>query len=863
MGAHPSRSGKVIHHRLKPFQGAQLSQISFPLGGIGAGSVGLSGRGGLIDWEIFNRPSVGSTYPRTFPILWAREKGKTPICRVLESPPLPPFEGGGGGDPHLNGEGLPHMDSCSFLGEYPFAWLDFKSRALPVNVQLEAYNPYIPNDPEASGYPAAILRYTVTNRVKAPVQVTLAWSLFNMIGSIGMAERDPHMRTVEFGYGRNVNQAVDTRILRGIHFRTEKYTGDHPRAGDMSLLTPNRDVTLLRNWLRGPWFSPMHDFWDTFSTTGLFADHEYPPSDEGQSDAAAVGIRLALKPGESREALFYLTWYFPNFEKYWHECGPDSGCCPPAGGKPTWKNYYAGCFENSLDVAEKLHRQEAVLHQRTKAFHQALFGSSLPEEVLDAVSSQMAILKTATCMRLPDGTFYGFEGCAPMSGCCEGSCTHVWNYQQALPFLFPSLERSMRSADYHHNLREDGGMCFRLQLPLGSRPNDFHACADGQMGGVLKLYRDWKISGDEAWLRELWPLAKRSLEYAWIQWDSDRDGVMDGIQHNTYDIEFLGPNPLSAFFYLGALRAGAEIAEYLGEYESAEEYRAIAQKGASWVEQHLFQGEYFIQRYDPEKAPWNQFGSGCLSDQLLGQWISSLSGLGNLVNPKQVTKALKSIFRYNWLSNLKSHANMQRVYALNEESGLLLCSWPKGGRPKVPFPYSDEVWTGIEYQVASHLILEGLMEEGLAIVKGARERFDGIKRNPWDEFECGHHYARAMSSYGLLLAYSGFQFDRGAGLIGFEPRSAAREFQCFWSLEGGWGVYRQSRKSMAEIEVIEGTFPLKTLFLPVFRNQPTLSVTLGARNLKTWVTPEGLIDLHTAITLKAGQKLRISTRKAD
>ncbi|MBV6482803.1 MAG: hypothetical protein KJ050_06985 [Candidatus Omnitrophica bacterium] len=863
MPASQSRSRAAILHRLKPFTGQHLSQISFPLGGIGTGSVGLSGRGGLIDWEILNRPSVGSSYPRTFPVLWVREKGKNPICKVLEAPPLPPCQGGGGGDPHLNGEGLPHMDSCTFLGEYPFAWLDFKSRSLPVSVQLEAYNPFIPNDPEASGFPAAILRYKVTNRAKSPVQVTLAWSVFNMIGSIGVADRDPAMRTVEFGYGKNINRLIDTGSLRGIHFCTEKYSGDHPRAGDLALVTPNRDVTLMRCWLRGPWFSPMHDFWDTFSTTGLFIDHDYPPSDENQSDAGAVGIRLSLKPGESRDAVFYLTWYFPNFEKYWHDCGQAGGCCPPAGGKPVWKNYYASRFENALDVAERLHSEEAHLHQRTQAFHQALFGSSLPEEVLDAVSSQMAILKTATCIRLPDGTFYGFEGCAPMSGCCEGSCTHVWNYQQALPFLFPSLERSMRTADYQYNLREDGGMCFRLQLPLGSSPNDFHAAADGQMGGLIKLYRDWKISGDDTWLESLWPRARKALEFAWVQWDPDQDGVIDGIQHNTYDIEFHGPNPLTAFFYLGALRAGAEIAEHLGEFESADRYREIFRQGATWVEQNLFNGEYFIQQHDPELAPMNQFGPGCLTDQLLGQWISSLSGLGDLIDPGLVRKSLKSIFRHNWRKSLKDHANMQRVYALNEESGLLLCSWPRGGRPRVPFPYSDEVWTGIEYQVASHLILEGLVEEGLEIVRGARDRFDGIRRNPWDEFECGHHYARAMSSYGLLLACSGFQFDRGAGLIGFDPRLPAGKFQCFWSLEGGWGIYRQNQRSEVEIEVIEGTLPLKTLILPVFKKRLDVSVTLGAKKLKAWMTPEGLIDLQQRITLKAGQRMQISAKKAN
>ena len=849
----------ILKEPQRSFSGQGLAMISFPLGGIGTGSVGLSGRGGLVDWEIFNRPNIGSYYPRTFPLIWAREKGKQPVCRVLQSPALPPYQGGGGGDPHLAGEGLPHMDSCTFQGEYPFAWLQFKCRRLPVEVSLEAYNPFIPNDPEASGFPAAILRYSVTNQTTNPVDATVAWSLLNMVGTLGVAERDPNYRDVEFGYGQNVNQQVERAGVRGLQFLSHKYPVDHPRSGSMALVTPNRSVTLLRYWLRAPWFTPMHDFWDRFSPTGLFKDREYPPSEEGQTDAGAVGVRLHLKPGESKTATFYLTWFFPNFEKYWHDCGT-KGCCEPKTAKPTWRNHYAKRFKSALDVAVQLHKDEADLYKRSHQFHEALFKSTLPSTVLDAVSSQMSILKTATCIRLTDGAFYAFEGCAPMAGCCEGSCTHVWNYQQALPFLFPSLERSMRSADYHYNLREDGSMCFRLQLPHGAKPNDFHACADGQMGGVMKTYRDWKISGDDQWLKGLWPDVKKSLEFAWAHWDKNRNGVMDEIQHNTYDIEFQGPNPLIACFYLGALEAGARMAEHLGENDSARTYREIAVKGRNYVESKLYNGDYLIQRHDPEKAPQYQFGTGCLSDQLLGQCMASLIGLGELLDNKIIRKTLLSIFRNNWKKELKDHANMQRVYALNDESGLVLCTWPKGGRERVPFPYSDEVWTGFEYQVASHLFYEGFIEEGLCIVKGARDRHDGIRRNPWDEFECGHHYARAMSSYGLLLALSGFRFDRGRGMIGFEPRLNRENFNCFWSLEGCWGTYTQVESSSAELHLVDGSFDIATLELPGLARNRDVMVVSGKRTIHTHIDSTGKIHFSVPVKLRKRGILSINIR---
>ncbi len=843
----------------RTFTGDALKMISFPLGGIGAGNVSLSGFGGLIDWEIYNRPSIGAYMPKTFPVIWAKEKGKDPVCRVLQGKPLPPFQGGGGGDPNAAGEGLPHMDSCTFRGEFPFAHIDFACKKLPVTVSLEAYNPFIPSNADDSGFPAAILKYTLTNRTKNPVDATVAWSILNTIGSIGMSEKDFTFSKTEFGYGQNVNEFVDDGGVRGLVFRSEKWAEDHPRYGSIALTTPDKSVTALKYWLRAGWFNPMHDFWDTFAAKGQFVDRDYPPSDEKNTDAGSLGIRAKLKPGESKTVTFYVTWHHPNYEMYWHNpgsCCAGSNCSDSAPKKnPVWKNYYASQFSSALDVAQKLNRREAELHKATKTFHDALFSTTAPPALLDAVSANLGIIKSATCIRLTDGTFYGWEGCAPMAGCCEGSCTHVWNYQQALAFLFPELERTMRTADYTYNLRADGGMCFRIQLPIGTPPNDFHACGDGQLGGIIKLYRDWKISGDDAWLGAIWPRAKRALEHAWVQWDPDKDGVIDGVQHNTYDIEFVGPNPMINVFYLGALLAGAEIADRFGDAASAAEYRSIYRKGAAWTDKHLFNGEYYIQKCDIKNGPQYQFGTGCLSDQILGQWVASLSGLGYLLDPKHVRATLKAIFKYNWKEDLTDHANAQRVYAINDEAGLLLCSWPRGERPAFPFVYSDEVWTGIEYQVASHLILEGLLTEGLSVVKGCRDRHDGIARNPWDEFECGHHYARALASYGLLTAWSGFTFDKGAGRIGFAPKAYTEKFSTFWAIDGAWGVYAQKGRQ-ASLTVLHGALTLRQLDLAPFVNTGQIAVTWG-RSAFVCSAVQGKISLPKALTLTAGQTLSV------
>ena len=337
-----------------------------------------------------------------------------------------------------------------------------------------------------------------------------------------------------------------------------------------------------------------------------------------------------------------------------------------------------------------------------------------------------------------DGAFYAFEGTGDDHGCCPLNCTHVWNYEQTLAFLFPALERTMREVDFGHNTDDDGFMVFRSRIPLGTPKWDFpHAAADGQMGTVVKLYREWQLSGDLEFLRRLWPKAKAALEFAWRDWDPDRDGVMEGVQHNTYDIEFRGPNPMMGAIYLTALQCASEMARAVGDDSVAETYARLAEQGRGALDRETWNGEYYVQAFDRAQEEKYQVGAGCLSDQLLGQWMAHVVDQGYVLPEGHVKSAIHAVYRHNFNETFEDHANPQRIYALGDEGGLLLCSWPRGRRPLLPFVYSDEVWTGIEYQVAAHLIYEGYVDEGVRIVRAVRNRYDGQRRNPWNEVECG------------------------------------------------------------------------------------------------------------------------------
>jgi non-lysosomal glucosylceramidase len=842
------------------FEGRYLNEIAFPLGGIGTGTVSLGGRGQLRDWEIFNRPNKGGKLPFSFVALWCRAAGGQAHARVLETPAPPPFTGAHGYS-RIGGEGLPHLESARFFGCYPLARIEFADSKLPLRVQLEAFTPFVPLEVDDSALPCAVLRYELHSLARRPVDAAIAFSLLNPIGYDGVAK----LGGKNFpGFGQNICEFARGDGFSALKFSSGKHPPDSPRFGTMALVADTAEADHLPRWAEGRWWDDYHQWWDEFSQTGRFANPPAArPSPDNTTDIATLAPRLRLQPGETRAVTFLLAWHFPVRENYWNRE-------PEYRGKQ-FRNHYAERFADAWAVAEHARRELNRLERETRAFQRAWSETTLPATVLDAASSQASIIRTNTCMLAEGRRFFAFEGCNDDSGCCPMNCTHVWNYAQALAFLFPELERSMRDTDFRHNLNEDGSMAFRTLIPLGQTLWKHLPAADGQFGCVLKAYREWQMSGDDQWLRGLWPNIKRAIEYAWKQWDADRDGVMEGEQHNTYDIEFYGPNSMMGTLYLAGLRAAERMARALGDTEAAETYSRIAQSGAAKLDRELWNGDYYVQKYDAEAHPKYQFGEGCLSDQLLGQWFAEVVGLGKVLPAAHIRRALHSIYRHNFTAGFQDFGNPQRIYALNDEKALLLCSWPQGKRPALPFVYSDEAWTGIEYQVAAHLIYEGMVEEGLAVVKGVRDRYDGFRRNPWNEIECGSHYARAMASWSLLPALTGLRYSAPEKRIAFGPVIRKEAFRSFFTAGSGWGLFTQKSAAAdgrlaASLELRHGRLELAEFRLRPLAPQARYSVAARVANQAVPASLEkrdGYLCARFArpVSLAAGDHLAVEFRE--
>lgn len=815
---------------LKRYEGDQRRRVALPLGGIGTGTVSLGGRGDLRDWEVGNRPAKGFAPKHSFFALYAKEEGGAAVTRALEGPVDRSLYEGAMGATAAN-HGLPRFRGCAFEAAYPLGQVVLSDPDVPLAVRLQAFNPLIPGDAERSGVPVAILRYQLTNPGERTVRASVCGNVQNFIGSDG-GTGEPRSNLNTF------RTSESPAPVQGIFMNTSGVDPSAEGWGTLALAAlGGTEVSYRTAWPDLNWGGDLLDFWEDFSEDGRLEERHAPDMD---APVGSLAVSLEIPPKSTRAVTFLLTWHFPNRMTWTPKEGPEGCCeggaCGDEGGANRIGNLYASHYRDAWDVVLETAAELPSLEQATLSFVRAFCASDLPAPVKEAALFNLSTLRSQTCFRTPDGYLFGWEGCHDQEGCCYGSCTHVWNYEQATAYLFGDLARGMREVEFLHATDDDGLMSFRVNLPLERARGWQLAAADGQLGCLMKLYRDWQLSGDDAMLRRLWPKARRALEFCWQPggWDADEDGVMEGCQHNTMDVEYYGPNPQMESWYLGALRAAEEMATYVGEPEFAERCRDLFERGRRWTDAHLFNGGYYEHKIQPParaeavapglrhesmgsrdpQHPDLQLGPGCLIDQLVGQFVAHVCGLGHLLEPTHVATTLQSLMTHNFKPSLAGHFNFMRSFALGDEAGMVMATYPRGRLSERPFPYASEVMTGFEYTAAVHMLYEGMADEGLRVIEAIRARYDGLRRNPFDEAECGHHYARAMASWGAVLALTGFSYSGVSKTMTFRAwGSPARHF---WSNGTAWGTCRQRPQGSAaevELEVLYGALELQTFTL--------------------------------------------------
>jgi hypothetical protein len=333
------------------------------------------------------------------------------------------------------------------------------------------------------------------------------------------------------------------------------------------------------------------------------------------------------------------------------------------------------------------------------------------------------------------------------------------------------------------------------------------------------------MSADIQFLTANYSNIKKSVQFV-INEDKDRDGLLEGAQQNTLDASCFGPMGWISSLYLGVLAAEKAMAIEMDDMEFASECDVLLKKGQKNIVEKLFNGEYLIHIPDPKYPDAINSNDGCHIDQVMAQSLTFQAGVPERVIPeKETVLALNSIWKYNYAPDeyvyQEQHKYIKgaRIYGTASEAGTIMCTWPKVWDEKAvpgmdkraddsptwlgPGGYFDECMNGFEYQLASHMINEGLITEGLAVAKSVHERYGAKKRNPYNEIECGDHCSRSMASYGIYNALCGFDYHRPKGILGFDPKIDPENFKSAFISAEGWGSFSQTLKNERQTNVLE------------------------------------------------------------
>ncbi|MCP4270520.1 MAG: hypothetical protein GY781_00935 [Gammaproteobacteria bacterium] len=811
----------------------QLQYIGMPIGGISSGTVYIGGDGKLWVWDIFNENHEG-VVPQVYkhPTLENLHGDKGINVRNGANYINPPaqtspwhfeqgfaikFEDKQGREKRLT---LDHngFEDITFKGQQPIAEVEYKDAENELEVKLEAMTPFIPLDTDRSSYPATIMTYQVTNKSNNVKQVKLE--------------------------GWYENPVLNGKPQSDVTLSAKKYDSDH---GMGIIATAQGNSAEVNKSLQSK------------ANYGSFALHSLDKNATAtvKDQLAHLQTDLQLAAGETKTVSFIVSWHFPNQKAMFKK------------EHQNLKRWYASKYDDAKAVALDMAKSIDELTHLTRLWRDTWYDSTLPHWLLERSIIPTNALQTNTAYRLENARFWAWEGV----GCCAGTCTHVWHYAQAVGRLFPDLERDLRErTDYGIGFQDNGAIHFRGEY------NDKDAI-DGQAGVILRTLREHQMSPDAEFLKGVWPKAKKALEFL-ISVDA-RDGAPDGIpageQHNTLDAEWFGKIPVLSSLYIAALRAGEEMAKIMGDKAFEKTCHDIYNKGQKNILK-LFQKDhgFFIQEIDPAHKDAIGIGEGCYIDQVMGQWWANQLGLGRLYDGATVRKALSSLWDYNFCpdmgalrDSIKAASAKGRTYALAGEAGLVMCTWPKGGRKDDwekywQYGYFNECMTGFEYQAAGHMVWESdeqpdLLTKGLAITRSIHDRYHGSKRNPFNEIECSDHYARAMASYGVYLAAAGFENDGPEGHLGFKPRMTEKgNFKSAFTCAEGWGSFEQKGNKIT-LNLHYGKLSLLTLSLRL--SAKVAASTIDSSHGKASVSTDGkdtTLTFKESLMLAAGDTLTLA-----
>jgi uncharacterized protein (DUF608 family) len=862
---------KSLYERGKPemLKGEALKYIGMPIGGIACGQLYLGGDGKLWLWNIFH-----TKYNRNpdSELLTSMEQGghyaypensfKKEQRSVDQGVAIKVKHNGKETIKSLNSDGF---DDISFRGEYPICKIKYQDADLPVTIDLEAFSPFIPGELEKSANPCTIFNYKVKNTSSETVEVSLASWLENAV--------NPY--DTDITRGKRTAKIIESNNRKTIFYASESSENSNtPKLEDQhgfgsmswSIYNPSKNSEFALN------IGASSDAKTIFNAVENNDHLKEKESQLNEKSLSTLSDSFSLNPGEEKEVTFILSWYFPHLNL--QEESPKKEVLIIEEIEDLKLHYYKR-FKSADGVADYICNNFDELANGTRLWNKTWYDSTLPYWLLDRSFIALNCMASSTVLWLSNDRLWAWEGVE----CCPGTCTHVWQYAQALAHIFPEAERNFRELTdlTDLGLNADGSLRFRAE-------NEHEVAHDGHCGTIMRLYREHRKSLDNTFLERNYSNIKKMVQFI-ISEDQDKDGVLEGKQTNTLDAAWYGPMGWMSSLYLGALAAGKQMAIEMDDNTFAKECNHLLVKGRKNIVDQVYNGEYFIHKVDENYPEAINSNDGCHIDQVLGQSFAHLVGIEERVVPKEETvSALESIWKYNFAPNAfeyqLKHKEIKgpRIYATEGEAATLMCTWPNGGDDKAvpgmdkrsdnptvwsgPGIYFDEAMNGFEYQVASHMIYEGLLEKGLATAKVVHDRYNALKRNPYNEIECSDHYSRSMASYGVYLATSGFEYHGPKGALTLIPRMQKEDFKAAFTVAEGWGSFKQKiaeNKQELIIKMAYGSLQLNSLSLNPKTKAKRIRVKLNGKKVTCTrkITDNRFILNFNRLKLNASDELNV------
>lgn len=799
-----------------------LKNSGIPLGGLGTGSVELRSDGLFHEWQIMNNnpwgPGPKVDVPNNALFFGLQLTGADKRSVVLASPDE---LFGWLMDPYL----LPWLERPTEIkskARFPFTELEYDFPGLPANVSLEAFSPFIPLDAKNSGLPLAYLTFTIENRSKKELPLTFFGCMANLAG----ASSDDALSVMEFtGRGKRASMS----------FCRENIPDQQSDCGSVALgmVADKPGVTSYGMHLK------TRDLWDVLRETGRLENHDFAtaegapyPIEAGRRGRRRKGFRshgalarsMTLKPGESTRVTFMVCWHFPNLIerdlKAKNAVGANIG------------HQYENWFEDATDVFKYAAKNADKLRGETKQFFDAYYSSTMEPWLLEAVSAQLTTLIKSSWWDK-----YGRFGIWEGLGCCGLQTTDITHYG-SFPIVqfFPEIEKSQMRLT-KDNVEEAGDIPHMMPATFACSDVDNLKRIDLMPQFVLLVWRDVLWTADLEYLREMWPTVKDAMAFM-----DTKDLNGDGLPNNTgadqtYDqFPMKGTSAFVGILFLASLRATAEMAELMGETDYACDLRQRFSAAKDLLDEQLWTGDFYRLCYDPVTGQGND---GVMTDQINGDWfIRQTTGTGLLANGK-VKSALRSI-----------------IDACSHPAGFLAnCAWPKGGGAGTSRLGTDQAncpWSGVEYAVAAHMILLGMENAGIKVARDVWERYEHVGER-FNHIECGGHYYRALSSWAVYLALSGWTMDILNRTL--KLRIGRKPMQSVLTTANAWGILNVDGKTI-RVSIERGSLKLKTIEIAGKRFK-NVRVTVNNKAVEAEVC-NGSIALQRVAAVKSGDVLKIT-----